>query len=61
MSHLPNYEAVSSQNFQSSPDGKHFALIANTDVFLVDLKGNYRQLTHTAGEERDIAFSPDGK
>lgn len=61
MNHLPNYEAVSSQDFQSSPDGKHFALIANTDVFLIDLKGNYRQLTNTAGEERDITFSPDGK
>lgn len=61
MNHLPNYEAVSSQDFQSSPDGKYFALIANTDVFLVDQKGNYRQLTNSAGEERDIAFSPDGK
>jgi tricorn protease len=61
MSHLPNYQAVSSQNFQSSPDGQHFALIANTDVFLIDLKGNYRQLTSTPGEERDIAFSPDGR
>lgn len=61
MNHLPNYEAVSAQDFIASPDGKHFALIANTDVFLIDLKGNYRQLTHTAGEERDIAFSPDGK
>lgn len=61
MNHFPNYQAVTSQNFQSSPDGQHFVLIANTDIFLVDLKGNYRQLTHTPGEERDIAFSPDGR
>ncbi|MBK0022862.1 S41 family peptidase [Brucella pseudogrignonensis] len=61
MNHLPNYKAVSSQDFRSSPDGRHFALIANSDVFLVDIEGNYRQLTNTAGEERDIAFSPDGK
>ncbi|MGU3575312.1 S41 family peptidase [Brucellaceae bacterium C25G] len=61
MNHLPNYEAVSSQDFQSSPDGQFFALIINTDVFLADLKGNYRQLTKTAGEERDIIFSPDGR
>lgn len=61
MHRLPNYEASTSQDFQSSPDGKHFAVIANTDVFLIDLKGNYRQLTNTPGEERDIAFSPDGR
>ena len=61
MNHLPNYQAVSSQDFQSSPDGKYFVLIINTDIFLLDLKGNYRQLTNTAGEERDITFSPDGK
>lgn len=61
MNHLPNYEAISSEDFQSSPDGKYFALITNTDVFLVDLRGNYRQITYTAGEERNIAFSPDGK
>lgn len=61
MNHLPNYKAASSQDFRSSPDGRYFALIANSDVFLVDIEGNYRQLTNTSGEERNIAFSPDGK
>lgn len=61
MNHLVNYQALSSQSFQSSPDGQYFALIINADVFLIDLKGNYRQLTKTAGEERDIVFSPDGR
>jgi hypothetical protein len=57
VNHLLNYQASSSQGFQSSPDGKHFAVIANTDVFLIVLKGNYRRLTNTPGEGRDIAFS----
>lgn len=61
LNQLANYVSETTQDFQSSPDGQFFAQIANTDVFLVDLKGNYRQLTRTPGEEREIAFSPDGK
>lgn len=44
----------------SSPDGERLALIASADVFLLDRAGNYRQLTATPTEEKNIAFSPDG-
>ncbi|MFD2649121.1 S41 family peptidase [Devosia albogilva] len=55
-----NYYAQRSQGFASSPDGTLFAHIANTDVFLSDTEGDYRRITDTPGEERDITFSPDG-
>ena len=54
-----NYYAEQSQGFTSSPDGTLFAHVANTDVFLSDGDGNYRRITDTPGEERDITFSPD--
>lgn len=46
--------------FVSSPDGKRMAVVASADIFLLDREGNYRQITATPGEERDVAFSPDG-
>ena len=52
--------ASSTQEFVSSPDGSHFAVIVNADVFLLDRSGSVRQITKTAEEERNIAFSPDG-
>lgn len=56
-----NFRAVSNQEFVSSPDGQHFAIVANADVFIQDTDGNFRQVTATPGEERNIAFSPDGE
>jgi tricorn protease len=55
-----NHLASASQGFASSPEGELFAHIANTDVFLADTAGNYRRVTDTPGEERNVAFSPDG-
>lgn len=50
----------STREFVSSPNGSHFAAIINADVFLIDRSGGVRQITRTAEEERDVAFSPDG-
>ena len=55
-----NFYANTNQGFQSSPDGKRFAIIANADVFLQDTSGNFRQVASTPGQEKDLAFSPDG-
>ncbi|ODT66600.1 MAG: hypothetical protein ABS75_26345 [Pelagibacterium sp. SCN 63-23] len=55
-----NFRATKTSGFVSSPDGARFALIANADVFLMDREGLYRQVTATAGEERNVTFSPDG-
>ncbi|MHA6731061.1 S41 family peptidase [Devosia sp. A369] len=55
-----NFYAGSTREFASSPDGEHFALIANADVFIQDVAGTFRQLTATPGAENNIAFSPDG-
>ena len=55
-----NFPSGDATSFVSSPDGKRMALVASADVFLLDRDGNYRQITATPGEERDVAFSPDG-
>ncbi|KKC35552.1 hypothetical protein WH87_15965 [Devosia epidermidihirudinis] len=55
-----NFPTGEATRFVSSPDGKRMALVASADVFLLDREGNYRQITATPGEERDVAFSPDG-
>lgn len=55
-----NLYAEMAQDFASSPDGELFALVANSDVFVQDTAGNFRQVTATPGQERDIQFSPDG-
>jgi tricorn protease len=55
-----NVRIAGSNEFVSSPDGEHFAVAAYGNIFLLDRAGNYRQLTTTAEEERNPAFSPDG-
>ncbi|WP_323015478.1 S41 family peptidase, partial [Devosia sp.] len=55
-----NVLAGAASEMVSSPDGQLLALVASTDVFLLDRAGNYRQVTSTPGEEKNIAFSPDG-
>ncbi|MBF0680456.1 MAG: PD40 domain-containing protein [Devosia sp.] len=55
-----NLYAGTTQDFASSPDGELFSLVANADVFVQDSAGNFRQVTATPGQERDIVFSPDG-
>ena len=55
-----NVLAGAADEMVSSPDGQLLALVAHTDVFLLDRAGNYRQVTATPGEEKNVAFSPDG-
>jgi len=55
-----NLRAETVQDFISSPDGQFFAMLAYADVFLQDAAGQFRQVTSTPGQERDITFSPDG-
>jgi tricorn protease len=55
-----NVKIDSVDQFVSSPNGQHFAMAKLGNVFLMDAEGNYRQITTTPEEERDIAFSPDG-
>ncbi|NOZ13656.1 MAG: peptidase S41 [Acidobacteria bacterium] len=48
--------------FAVSPNGKEIAIVFRGDIFAVSVEsGNTRQITRTAGAERDISFSPDGK
>lgn len=54
-----NFYATNNQDFESSPDGERFAIVANADVFLQDDAGNFRQITATPGQEKNVAFSPD--
>lgn len=55
-----NLYARTIQDFASSPDGERFAVVANADVFLQDTAGNFRQVTATPGQEKNVVFSPDG-
>lgn len=55
-----NFKAETTTEFVSSPDGERFALVVNADVYLMDRSGLYRQVTATAGAEKNVAFSPDG-
>src|SRR6185369_12875440 len=43
-------------NHESDPDANN-----NSDIFAVDLSGQFRQITQTKGCEYDPAWSPDGK
>jgi tricorn protease len=54
-----NMPGIHPQGFKSAPNGKLFAHIVDTDVFLGDLKGNIRRATNTPGEERGLNFAPD--
>lgn len=55
-----NHVARVIEGFESAPDGQSFALIANSDVFVQDEAGTVRQVTATPGQEKNLAFSPDG-
>jgi len=45
-----------------SPDGKQIALVVRGEVFVSSVDyGTTKQITHTAEQERQVAFSPDGK
>ncbi|NOY23058.1 MAG: peptidase S41 [Acidobacteria bacterium] len=49
-------------DFAVSSNGKEIAIVFRGDVFAVSVEsGATRQVTRTAGAERDISFSPDGK
>ncbi len=49
-------------DFAVSSNGKEIAIIFRGDVFAVSVEsGKTRQITRTAGAERDVSFSPDGK
>lgn len=55
-----NFYATNNEDFVSSPDGERFAIVANADVFVQDTAGNFRQITATPGQEKNVVFSPDG-
>lgn len=53
-----------------SPDGKHAAFLLHGELFLTRIvdketqeihKPSTQQITHTAGREQDLSWSPDGK
>lgn len=46
-----------------SPDGKTLAVVARGEVFVRNVQEGYptRRVTDTAGRERDLAWSPDGR
>jgi Tol biopolymer transport system component/C-terminal processing protease CtpA/Prc len=45
-----------------SPDGKQVALVARGDIFVASADyGTTKQITNTPEQERQVAFSPDGK
>ncbi|MFA7274427.1 MAG: S41 family peptidase [Crocinitomicaceae bacterium] len=48
--------------FVVSPDGKEMAFIYRGDVFASSVEfSTTKQITATAGQERNVSFSPDGK
>src|SRR5690349_12741685 len=51
-----NDEILFLSNHESDPDANN-----NSDIFAVDLSGQFRQITQTKGCEYDPAWSPDGK
>ena len=61
--HLANIKAYETQNMDISPTGVRLVVEAHGDIFTLPTdKGNTRNLTQTPGiEERDPAWSPDGK
>lgn len=61
MDQSERHQASATTEFVSAPDGSHFAAIVNADVFLLDRGGEYRQITNTPGQEKNLAFSPDGR
>ncbi|MBO6504541.1 MAG: PD40 domain-containing protein [Kordiimonadaceae bacterium] len=54
--------ASRADEFALSPDGKEIAFVAHGNVFVTSVDyATTRQVTDTAEEEADVAFSPDGK
>jgi len=49
------------KGYRWSPDGKSLLLASEGDLFLADLSGAVRRLTHTPDEEEQADFSPDGR
>ena len=45
-----------------SPNGKEFAFIVRGDVYVASVdQGETKRITNTAGQERNVSFSPDGR
>jgi tricorn protease len=48
--------------FAVSPDGKEIVFVHRGDVFAASVEyGTTKQITFSAGQERNVSFSPDGK
>ncbi|PHS27425.1 MAG: hypothetical protein COA84_04440 [Robiginitomaculum sp.] len=48
--------------FALSPDGKEAAFVSRGEVFVTSMDfATTKRITNTPGEERDVAFTPDGK
>lgn len=46
----------------SSPDGEEVAFVLRGEVFVASAEfGDTRRITHSAGQERSVSFSPDGR
>jgi tricorn protease len=45
-----------------SPNGKEFAFVVRGDIYVASIdQGETKRITNTPGQERNIAFSPDGR
>ena len=45
-----------------SPNGKEFAFIVRGDIYVASVdQGETKRITNTAGQERNVSFSPDGR
>jgi tricorn protease len=45
-----------------SPTGKEFAFVVRGDIYVASIdQGETKRITNTAGQERSISFSPDGR
>ena len=48
--------------FSPAPSGKEVAIVSRGDVYVTPVElGDTRRITETPGQERTVAFSPDGK
>lgn len=46
--------------FTTSPDGALMAAVMESEIVLLDRRGNSRRITTTAAPRKNVAFSPDG-
>ncbi|GAA4787587.1 S41 family peptidase [Olivibacter ginsenosidimutans] len=59
-SNLPLNGQVS--GFELSPDGKQIAYVSRGEIFVTSVEGDFtKRITNTAGQERMVKWSPDGK